>query len=333
VGAIRQFFGDGYAGVLAECRQIVDEVEVDFTRPKALCKITGEFWAQTTEGDGNCRLFSFLEDRGAEVVVEPVTTWIVYLLDSAVQKRRAERAVRRAGGLVRRIGLKFVTMKEAAVLRFACFWLRREYERMRGALGGLPRPLPDMAELRALARPFFNDRISGGEGHMEVGKTAHCAVNGLAHLVLSVKPFGCLPSTQSDGVQGASLTHYGRLGHHVLFASVETAGEGSLGFHSRVQMLLEEAQALCATEYQASLEASGCTLDEVRAFCAERRDLRRPFQRIVSRQGTPVGRAARFVLALTSRANGTWVCRLSACPEEGVRPSAGIETEMERASI
>ena len=32
---------------------------------------TGEFWAQTTEGDGNFNMFAFLEKGGAEVLVEP----------------------------------------------------------------------------------------------------------------------------------------------------------------------------------------------------------------------------------------------------------------------
>lgn len=336
VGMLRQLVGGGYSAVLAECRQVINAVEVDYTRPKALCKITGEFWAQATEGDGNFRLFSFLESHGAEVVVEPVTTWIVYLLDSAVQRRQAARAVARPGMGVGLMRSKFVMLKEAALLRLALFLVRREYERMRRALGGLPRPLPDMQELRALARPFYNDRITGGEGHMEIGKAASCAVHRSAHLVLSVKPFGCLPSTQSDGVQGAALTHHARLGHHMLFLPVETAGEGSLGFQSRVLMVLEEARALCAEEFQRCLKATGCTLEAMRAWCREHDDLRRPFQAAVSGPGTAVSRAARFVQAVASDAGAAAIQgRASTRERELVSPERDarvVESTMEKVN-
>ena len=43
-------------------------IEVDRLRVKPVVKITGEFWAQTTEGDGNFRMFEFLEREGAQVV-------------------------------------------------------------------------------------------------------------------------------------------------------------------------------------------------------------------------------------------------------------------------
>ncbi|MBI4580472.1 MAG: hypothetical protein HY718_12260, partial [Planctomycetes bacterium] len=51
---IDQLKGDYYTAVFRECAQLMqDEIEVDYTRPKPIVKITGEFWAQTTEGDGN----------------------------------------------------------------------------------------------------------------------------------------------------------------------------------------------------------------------------------------------------------------------------------------
>ena len=40
-------------------------IEVDRLRVKPIVKITGEFWAQTTEGDGNFHMFEFLEREGA----------------------------------------------------------------------------------------------------------------------------------------------------------------------------------------------------------------------------------------------------------------------------
>ena len=65
------------------------EVEVDRTRVKPLVKITGEFWAQTTEGDGNFNMFPFLEREDAQVLVEPIGTWICYMIHQAKQTRSA----------------------------------------------------------------------------------------------------------------------------------------------------------------------------------------------------------------------------------------------------
>ncbi len=66
----------------------MDAIEVDRTRVKPVVKITGEFWAQTTEGDGNFHMFDFLEREGAQVLVEPIATWVAYLLYQAKAQRR-----------------------------------------------------------------------------------------------------------------------------------------------------------------------------------------------------------------------------------------------------
>ncbi|MCA9608941.1 MAG: 2-hydroxyglutaryl-CoA dehydratase, partial [Myxococcales bacterium] len=49
------------------CRRIFAQVEVDRLRPKPSVAVLGEFWAMTTEGDGNYHLQRFLEQEGAEV--------------------------------------------------------------------------------------------------------------------------------------------------------------------------------------------------------------------------------------------------------------------------
>ena len=64
---------------------------------KPIVKITGEFWAQTTEGDGNFNMFRFLESEGAQVMVEPIGTWIMYLMHQAKQKYKDRKGVRRRG--------------------------------------------------------------------------------------------------------------------------------------------------------------------------------------------------------------------------------------------
>src|SRR5438445_9739916 len=83
---VKQLKGDDYVPALERCRDLFNQVDVDRLRCKPIVKITGEFWAQTTEGDGNFNMFPFLEREGAEVLVEPIATWINYMMHQARQK-------------------------------------------------------------------------------------------------------------------------------------------------------------------------------------------------------------------------------------------------------
>src|SRR5690606_8912860 len=113
--------------------------------------------------------------------------------------------------------------------------------RYRRALGGTAHPQVDQRELQRLAHPYYNRKLQGGEGHLEVAKTIYYTAHNLAHMVLSLKPFGCLPSTQSDGAQAAVTAH----NPDILFLPIETSGEGDVNAHSRVQMILSEAKTRC----------------------------------------------------------------------------------------
>ena len=76
-------WGKDYLDALHTARDRMDRIEVDRTKVKPVVKITGEFWAQITEGDGNFHMFDFLEREGAQVVVEPIATWVAYLMYQA----------------------------------------------------------------------------------------------------------------------------------------------------------------------------------------------------------------------------------------------------------
>jgi hypothetical protein len=65
---------------LYKCRRILAKVEVDRTQPKPVVSIIGEFWAMTTEGDGNYGLQRFLEQEGAEVDIQGVTNWLLFMV-------------------------------------------------------------------------------------------------------------------------------------------------------------------------------------------------------------------------------------------------------------
>ncbi len=299
-----QLRSDYYTSILAECAaRLQREVEVDYLRPKPIVKITGEFWAQTTEGDGNFRMFSFLEREGAEVLVEPIATWIGYLLNQARTQARDQRGLldggRRAEGLIERLKAERAYREQMFMFSLGERALDREYERLRNALGGTCHRLVNQLALQRMGHPYYNSRTGGGEGHLEVAKSIYYCSKDLCHMVLSVKPFGCMPSTQSDGAQAAVVAHYPDL----LFLSIETSGEGDINAYSRVQMALGEAKVKCKDEFRRVVASTGYTLDEIRAFVASRPDLRRPLQPIAHQQGT-IGRAAAFCLHVASLMDG-----------------------------
>ncbi|MGE0081634.1 MAG: activator of (R)-2-hydroxyglutaryl-CoA dehydratase [Thiohalomonadaceae bacterium] len=299
-----QMRDDHFLKALERCRALMQgELEVDYTRPRPIVKITGEFWAQTTEGDGNFRMFGFLENEGAEVLVEPVATWIDYTLHDLhlyLKDRRGldegGHATRGFAARVQRLRRRLAHLTRELVLSLGEKALAREYDRMRRALGGTVHPLADQLELQRVGHPFYNARATGGEGYLEVAKNIYYYNRDLAHMTLSLKPFGCMPSTQSDGAQAAVVAHY----PDMIYLPVETSGEGDINAYSRVQMALGEAKARCKAEFRAALERCGYALEDIRAYVAAHRELRRPLYRVPQVKGV-VGRAARFVLHVAAR--------------------------------
>ena len=213
---VNQLKGDDYVPALEHCRDRFNEVEVDRLRVKPIVKITGEFWAQTTEGDGNFNMFRFLEREGAQVLVEPIGTWIMYMIHQVVQKYKDLKGLEEGAvlppiwklGTRARIELGF--RQKVAKLKLAEAIFKSEYHKIVDALGGVAHHLADQYELQRIGHPFYNSRAGGGEGHLEVAKNIYYSNKDLAHMVLSLKPFGCMPSTQSDGAQSAVVSQFQR---------------------------------------------------------------------------------------------------------------------------
>jgi predicted nucleotide-binding protein (sugar kinase/HSP70/actin superfamily) len=312
-----QLTSDFYLSALTECARLLqEEVEVDYTRPKPIVKITGEFWAQTTEGDGNFHMFRFLEREGAEVLVEPVATWISYMLNQARTRARDRRGLadeaERPHRLRDRLRQERKYRRSLFTFTLADRVLTREYERLRHALGGTAHQLVNQLELQRMAHPYYNTRAGGGEGHLEVAKSIYYCNRQLAHMVLSLKPFGCMPSTQSDGAHAAVVSHFPDL----LFLPIETSGEGDINAHSRVQMALGEAKTKAKIEFRAAIDSTGYSLEQIREYVAAHRDLRRPLRHLPTRDGA-IGRATAFCLHVASlmRRDAGWTHarKASAC--------------------
>jgi predicted nucleotide-binding protein (sugar kinase/HSP70/actin superfamily) len=292
-----QLIGTAYTDAFADVGEILGQVRLDRTRVRPIVKITGEFWAQTTEGDGNYNMFAFLEREGAQVVVEPVGTWIMYMIHQAKQMildRRhtdEDEAMPPAWRLDRRMANEMRARRRNAKLTLAEAVFRREWQRLRAALNDIPHDLTDQYELQRLGHPFYNSRSGGGEGHLEVAKNIYYSNRDLCHMVLSLKPFGCMPSTQSDGVQSAVTNQY----KDMIFLPIETSGEGEINAHSRVQMALGEARVKARQEIERVEEETGMSLEQAREYVAEHPHLESAMYRVPHTKGC-VGTAANFLV-------------------------------------
>ena len=288
-------YGRPFLDALDEARARMDAIDIDRTRVKPIVKITGEFWAQTTEGDGNFNMFRFLEREGAQVLVEPIATWVAYLLYQAKYVAMRRKAVDQYTAR-KKWDAEINYRKKVFGIAIGEMMWQHFYHRVNRKLGGITHELAPQPELDRLAEPFYNRYARGGEGHLEVGKNVYYTIHHLAHMVLALKPFGCMPSTQSDGAQSAVINRY----KDMIFLPIETSGEGEVNAHSRVQMALGEAKAKARLEFEQCLQKSGHSLDDIRGYVHEHPELRRPFYKVPHVEGI-AGTAAQFVLHVGKR--------------------------------
>ncbi len=253
---------------LYKARKEIEKVEVDKLRSRAKTSIIGEFWAMTTEGDGNYALQRFLESEGGENDIQLTTAWLLYNIWENARDTRERRDLRGADdSLYGLAGLdEFGVAKRLATMRLAEAGLRIGFQAFALPLGLFGYHLPDMEQVAEVAHEYYSNDLRGGEGHMEVGKLIVNVVNAKAHVTVSVKPFGCMPSSGvSDGVQSLITSRY----PGTIFCAVETSGDGATNFYSRVQMYMFKARIAAETELQRAFEKTGLTEQQVREFLAK----------------------------------------------------------------
>ena len=228
--------------LLRELRKELEKLKFDYTRVKPVVSVIGEFWAHTTESAGNYHIHRWLEEEGAEVRPEPIAGWIDYQL--FIEEEKAKRDLKVKGFSLGRVK-RLLAVKSMAIV------FRGLYNLYRSVFSFRPKALPSQKELSELAKPYFDHFVVGGEGHLEVGKHVYNVIHRKAHMVLSVKPFGCMPSTQSDGAQAKVLSDY----PESIFISIETSGDSEVNVKSRVQMKLFEAKRAAEKEFYGLLSS------------------------------------------------------------------------------
>jgi predicted nucleotide-binding protein (sugar kinase/HSP70/actin superfamily) len=271
---------DYFTKALREVQKQWAAIEVDRLRVKPKVKITGEFWLQTHEGDGNYNIKRWLEQEGAEVMPPPIAVWLDYWMRFYVQEF-ADRQ-----GVDPRAQLKIRLVKTLQ-------WVfRSTYNRLRKALGSLPYGLPDQYELQRLAAPYYHNRLSGGEGDMLVGKALHAYHHKTAHMICELSPYSCMPNTMSIGAMANVQGKYPDL----LYAPIEIKGDAEIHALSRCQMILTEAKKRAQQEFESVLERTGLSPQRLQEYVATHPTVRRSTYRVP--HAGVAGTAANYVLAL-----------------------------------
>jgi predicted nucleotide-binding protein (sugar kinase/HSP70/actin superfamily) len=302
---ISQAFESGTSLPVAlwKARKELGKVAVDRTRVKPRVGIIGEFWAMTTEGDGNYGLQRFLEAEGAEPDIQIVTSWLLYMIwqgrydtNQRANLRGVDKAKDEHGGS--KFSLKGVDVRK----RTASLWagekvLRGLFQTIAKAMGLNDYHLPDMEEIAEVSHAFYDNNLRGGEGHMEIGKLIQNVAYAKVNMTLSVKPFGCMPSSSvSDGIQSFITELYPQ----GIFLPIETNGDGAVNVYSRVQMQLFKAKQQAQKEVDKALADVGMTIEEVRGYLAKHPSMMSPFHRSPHKAGCT---AADLVYEVGARKN------------------------------
>ncbi len=210
-----------FSGLLA-ARKTLKTIKMKKEK-RPVVHIMGEFWAKTTDGEGNYNLFRFIEKEGGVVSNETVTDWLLHQIWRA---RWSHSRTKKS---------KFITGTEIQLKALELI-ISGAFKTLSLILGEKI-ALSDHATLAHAAKDHFDLHVDGGEDHMEVAHHIHIAKHKLADLIVSVKPFTCLSSSGvSDGVQSKISDLYPQ----VEFIAVETNGDSATNFYSRIQMAMQK---------------------------------------------------------------------------------------------
>ncbi len=264
----RHLYGSDFRELLSACARRIDQVELDRLQAKPIVKVTGEFYSHLSESYANYNMFEFLEAEGAQVDADTITGHLLYWLHKSILEQGERAGLRpphpnaRPWQPVKQLENYLSAVKKPLLLRLAVSQYRRHYSRINRHLSGIGHEQIRQSDLVRLSREYFNPLTRGGEGYLEVAKSIYYSQYRLCHMVLSLKPFGCMPSTQSDGVMATvTARHPG-----IVFVPVETSGDADINAFSRVQMALADARRRADEEIDRALREAGITLETVRDF-------------------------------------------------------------------
>ena len=260
---------------ILRCRSRLSKIKVDRSQVKPKVAVIGEFWATVTEGDGNYHIYRYIEEEGGEVDLQIVTSWLLFLIWEVgwdTQRRmkldRDDQGSRKGLSGVnpwKRLALLWVTDKAMRIV-FRFFSL---------LMGLKGYKLPNIEKLSQKSAAYYDRHARGGESFMEVGKFIENAEKGKADLTITVKPFGCMPSSGvSDGIQSLVTERF----PEAYFLAIETNGEGAVNAYSRIQMQLFKVKQKTQKELEKLLEKANSSKEIYADLCRKNSAVAEPFR-------------------------------------------------------
>ncbi len=226
---------------LWKARGMFDAIEVvDRRLPKVY--ITGEIFANNCNGDGNYDLREFCMKNGCEVNPAIFSTRAFFDFIRRMDETSRD-FLYDDGGLSKKIGMARVMLRQQIGLTLTSVLVKGVFS----GIGAKTR-YPDVKALFELGDRYYNKRIFGGEGNLEIAEAID--ESGACDGFISIKPFGCLPSSGvSDGVQAKVQEMHPELN----FLSIETSGDNVANVLNRVSMLIFKAK----TDFRARQARAG----------------------------------------------------------------------------
>ena len=217
VAAVAADVGQGAGPIAALAGQRAAFQRLRLRPREALGRIVliGEPWSLHVAGDAQAHVARLLGDAGIEVEAPPLALWLAYRLWE--QSRPAW-------------GVGPAATVDLCATREHLRWLTSGFAQACRALD-LTSELPCVEALAELARPYLPACSRGGYGHVEVGLAARARAERRAHAVISVKSFGCIPSSGiSDAIVPAVL------GDALGFLALEVSEDGVATRESRLML-------------------------------------------------------------------------------------------------
>ncbi len=211
--------GDSVRPVLRELGRAARALPKDTSRVLPTVLLVGEPWVTLHDGAPSHGVAKRLGELGAVVLAPTVVEWLRLLAWQRSMSRRVPEVERAAAA--------------RSVRALEALW------RLLATAAGVFAPLEDPQRLAELAAPSYPPELQGGSAHLEVARSLAAARAGGVQLVLSLKPFGCLPSgSLSDGVLAPLLRKIPGAPH---FVALETTGDSAATFDSRLELALHSA--------------------------------------------------------------------------------------------
>jgi predicted nucleotide-binding protein (sugar kinase/HSP70/actin superfamily) len=242
---------------LERARILFDGIECASTRrPKIF--ITGEIFANNCNSDGNYNIREFCIENGCEV--NPSLFSIRVFFDF---NRRLEETIRdlkyNENGISQKRDLIIILIRQKVGIAISKYLVNGVFKAI-----GAKTHYPNIRRLFEMADPYYNQKVFGGEGNLEVAEAIEQSK--ICDGFISIKPFGCLPSSGvSDGVQAKIQEIHPELN----FLSIETSGDNRANVMNRVSMLLFKAKQ----DHRARLVSGGCRISRESTSGQEQRQL------------------------------------------------------------